>query len=177
MPESRWSWHRKRPRNSANAIEPQHLLVGVLQSTSREFSAALAASGVTTDAVRRRVTASASAPSFDDDADALRAIGIDLHAVRDSVDHTFGAGAFDNAASRSGRPPRRGTLPFAKATKKALELGLREALAHKVSVIESEHLLLDIMCGGDVVACGLIAEHVELDALRGTIDALLRRAA
>jgi ATP-dependent Clp protease ATP-binding subunit ClpA len=161
----------------ANAIEPQHLLAGVLQSTSRGFSAVLAASGVTAEAVRDRLSAGSGEASLADDADALRAIGIDLYAVRDRVNHTFGADAFDQAVGGSGRRIRRGTLPFAKATKKALELGLREALAHKASTIDSEHLLLGILRGGDPVACGLIAEYIDLDELRRAIDALLRRAA
>ena len=161
----------------ANAIEPQHLLAGVLQSTSRQLSAELAALGLSADAVRDKLSAGTSEPSFDDDADALRVLGIDLQTVRDRVNRAFGAGSFDNALSSSGRRVRRGTLPFAKATKKVLELGLREALAHKASVIDSEHLLLGILRGGDPVACGLITEHVEVEELRRSIDALCRKAA
>ncbi|UXA18190.1 Clp protease N-terminal domain-containing protein [Mycobacterium sp. SMC-4] len=161
----------------ANVIEPQHLLAGVLRSASRQLSAELAALGLSADVVRDRLTAGTSEASFDDDADALRAIGIDLPAVRDRVNRTFGAGSFENALGGSGRRLRRGTLPFAKSTKKALELGLREALAHKTSVIESEHLLLGIVRAGDPVACGLITEHVTVDELRHSIDALLRGAA
>jgi ATP-dependent Clp protease ATP-binding subunit ClpA len=159
----------------ADAIEPQHLLAGVLQSTSREFSSVLAAVGVNAESVRDEL--SAGPASFDDDVEALRAIGIDLPAVRDRVDRAFGAGAFDNGVRRSGRRVRRGTLPFAKATKKALELGLREALAHQTSVIDSEHLLLGILRSGDPVASGLLAERTDVDELRRSIDALLRRAA
>lgn len=161
----------------ANAVEPQHLLAGVLQSASRELSAELAAVGVSADAVRDKLSAGASGPSFDDDADALQAIGIDLQAVRDRVNRAFGAGAFDNAMHRPGRRVRRGRLPFTKATKKALELGLREAHAHSDSAIDSEHLLLGILRGGDPVACGLLAENVDADELRRAIDALLHRAA
>jgi hypothetical protein len=36
---------------------------------------------------------------------------------------------------------------------------------------------LGILRGGDPVACGLIAEYIDLDELRRAIDALLRRAA
>lgn len=161
----------------ANAIEPQHLLAAVLQSTSRQLSAELAALGLRADAVRDKLSAGTSEQSFDDDADALRVIGIDLPAVRERVNRAFGAGSFENALSSSGRRVRRGTLPFAKATKKVLELGLREALAHKSSVIDSEHLLLGILRSADPVTCGLITEHVEVDELRRSIDALLRRAA
>lgn len=161
----------------ADAVEPQHLLAGVLQSASRQLSAELAGVGLTADAVRDKLSVSTSDPSFDDDAEALRAIGIDLPVVRDRINRAFGPGSFDNALSSSGRRVRRGSPRFTKASRKVLELGLREALAHKAPVIDSEHLLLAIMRGGDPVACELIAEHVDVRELRRSIDALLSRAA
>jgi ATP-dependent Clp protease ATP-binding subunit ClpA len=139
----------------------------------------LSAYGLTADVVRARlVEASTGDESFDEDADALRAIGIDLRAVRDSVARTFGADAFDQALSRSGRSRRRrGHLRFTRAAKKAVELALREALAHKDHVIRCEHLLLGILRSGDQATIGLITEYVDTAQLRAALIALLDKAA
>jgi ATP-dependent Clp protease ATP-binding subunit ClpA len=164
-------------------IAPQHLLLGILQAAGNDLSAALGGYGLTTDVVRARLIEAApkTDESFDEDAEALRAIGIDLTAVRDSVARTFGADAFDNALSRSGR--RRGRqrrsshLPFNRGAKKSLELAVREMLAHKDNEIGCEHLLLGILRSGDKAAIGLITEHVYTGQLRASILALLDKAA
>ncbi|MET7420902.1 Clp protease N-terminal domain-containing protein [Dactylosporangium sp. NPDC005555] len=84
-----------------------------------------------------------------DDAAALRSIGIDLDAVRSSVEQTFGPGALERA-----EPPRRGgflfrrtKLPnrFGNDAKKALELSLRIALSMKHNYIGTEHLILAVL--------------------------------
>jgi ATP-dependent Clp protease ATP-binding subunit ClpA len=164
-------------------LAPQHLLLGILQAAGNDLSAALGGYGLTTDVVRARLIEAApkTDESFDEDAEALRAIGIDLTAVRDSVARTFGADAFDNALSRSGR--RRGRqrrsshLPFNRGAKKSLELAVREMLAHKDNEIGCEHLLLGILRSGDKAAIGLITEHVYTGQLRASILALLDKAA
>jgi ATP-dependent Clp protease ATP-binding subunit ClpA len=164
----------------AEEIRPEHLLVGVLQSAGRDLSSVLGGYGVTADVIRNRL-AEADSPgdeSFDDDADALKSIGIDLRAVRDSVARTFGADAFDNALRKSGRRRRRrGHIPFTKPAKKVLELSLREALAHKDNTISCEHIMLGILRGGDKFTLGLITEHVGTSVLRGAIVGLLDEAA
>ena len=167
-------------------VAPQHLLLGIVQAAGNDLSAALTGYGLTTDVVRTRLIEAApktdeSCPDFSEDAEALRAIGIDLAAVRDSVARTFGADAFDNALSRSGR--RRGRqrrsshLPFNRAAKKSLELAVRETLAHKDNEIGCEHLLLGILRSGDKAAIALITEHVYTAQLRASILALLDKAA
>ncbi|EUA22463.1 clp amino terminal domain protein [Mycobacterium xenopi 3993] len=67
--------------------------------------------------------------------------------------------------------------PIYPAAKKALELALREALAHNDNVISCEHMLLGILRGGDKTAIGLITEHVYTAQLRAAIIALLDKAA
>jgi ATP-dependent Clp protease ATP-binding subunit ClpA len=161
-------------------IAPQHLLLGVLQAAGNDLSAVLSGYGLTADAVRARLIEACPTAddSFDGDAEALRAIGIDLHAVRDSVARTFGADVFDNALPRSGRRRRRrGHIPFTLAAKKSVELALREALARKDNEIACGHLLLGIMRSGDKAALGLITEHVYTAQLRASILALLDKAA
>src|ERR1700675_1313514 len=90
---------------STREIGPQHLLLGVLQASGTDLSAVLSGYGLTAGVVRTRLSEASPATDelFGEDAEALRAIGIDLKAVRDSVARTFGADAFDNALPRSGR--------------------------------------------------------------------------
>lgn len=161
-------------------IAPQHLLLGILQSAGNDLSGVLSGYGLTADAVRTRLVEAGpkADEAFDEDAEALRAIGIDLGAVRDSVSRTFGPDAFDNALSRSGRRSRRrGHIPFTRGAKKTLEYAVREALAHKDNEIGCEHLILGLMRSGDKVALGLITEHVYTAQLRAAILALLDKAA
>ena len=157
----------------------QHLLLGILQTAGEDLSAVLTGYGLTAEVVRSRLAETSTGDlSFDEDVDALRDIGIDLRAVRDNVARTFGADAFDNALSRSGRRRRpRGHIRFSHGAKKALELGLREALAHKDNEIRCEHLLLGILRSGDNTAVGLITEHVYTAQLRAAVIKLLDKAA
>src|SRR5271166_2245497 len=160
-------------------ISPQHLLLGVIQAAGNDLSAGLSGYGLTADAVRVRLIEAApkTDEAFDEDAEALRAIGIDLGAVRDSVARTFGPDAFDNALSRSGRRRRRrGHIPFTRSAKKTLEYAVREALVHKDNEIGCEHLLLGILRSGDKEALGLITEHIYTAQLRAAILALLDKA-
>jgi ATP-dependent Clp protease ATP-binding subunit ClpA len=171
--------HEEARELEAGEIGPLHLLLGALRAAGQDLSAVLSGYGLTADMVRALLVETSSAgDSFDEDADALRAIGIDLSAVRDSVARTFGADAFDQALRKSGRRSRRrGHIPFTRAAKKALELALREALAHKDKEIRCEHLLLGILRGGDEAATGLITEHVDTVQLRAAVVALLDKAA
>ena len=134
---------------------------------------------MTAEVARARLAeTSTSEQSFDEDADALSTIGIDLRAVRDSVARTFGADAFDKALSRSGRRRRhRGHMSLSHGAKKVLELALREALAHKDDEIRCEHLLLGILRSGDRAAIALITEHVYTAQLRAAVVKLLDKAA
>lgn len=164
----------------ARDIRPEHLLVGVLQSSGHALAELLDGFGLTAVAVRARLMAGlrVDEQSFDEDAQALRSIGIDLGAVRDSVAQSFGADAFDSALQRSGRRSRiRGHIPFARSTKKAIELALREAIAHGDKEIRSEHLLLGILRGADKTVIELIVEHVQTPQLHDSIIGLLDEAA
>jgi ATP-dependent Clp protease ATP-binding subunit ClpA len=161
-------------------IRPEHLLVGVLQSAGRDLASLLSGFGLTAEVIRGRLESEYSEDdeTFEDDAEALRSIGIDLRAVRDSVTRTFGKDMWDNALRNSGRRRRRRShIPFTKPAKKVLELSLREALAHKDNIIGCEHILLGILRGGDKFTARLITEHVEVSQLRGAIVDLLDKAA
>ncbi len=72
------------------------------------------------------------------DAAALATLGIDLDAVRARADELFGRGALD----APGR--RRGHVPFSSASKKVLELALREAIHVGDNEIRADHVLLGL---------------------------------
>jgi ATP-dependent Clp protease ATP-binding subunit ClpA len=164
----------------AEEIRPEHLLVGVLQSAGRNLASLLSGYGLTAEVIRHRLESEdlADDETFDDDAEALRSIGIDLRAVRDAVARNFGDDAWDDALRKSGRRRRRrGHLPFTKRAKKVLELSLREALAHKDNMIGCEHIVLGVLRGGDTFTLGLINEHVDAAKLRAAVVGLLDEAA
>ncbi|BAX99426.1 putative ATP-dependent Clp protease [Mycobacteroides stephanolepidis] len=166
-------------------IGAEHVLIGVLDSAGGPLLDLLGGYGLTADAVRDRLRAGSQEPPLDDeDAQALKAIGIDLSQVRDSVSKVFGPQAFDKAFEKSGRRKGRargwrpfGMIPFSSSAKKCLELALREAVAHKDNWIGCEHMVLGILRGGDPVALAVITERVPADELRQAVAGLLDRAA
>ena len=158
----------------SDEIRPEHLLIAVLQSAGSGLGALLTGYGLTVQDLRSRL---APAGLDDADAEALRTIGIDLRAVQDSVARSFGADALENALNTSGRRRRRSHLPFTRGAKKALELSLREALAHKDNIIGCEHHLLGIIRSGDPRAAELLGERVQPQALRAEVVVLLDAAA
>ncbi|MGR6978903.1 Clp protease N-terminal domain-containing protein [Mycobacteroides abscessus] len=166
-------------------IGAEHVLVGVLDSAGAPLSELMGGYGLTADGVRDRLRAGSEQPPMDDeDAEALRAIGIDLSQVRESVSRVFGPQAFDKAFEKSGRRKARvrgwrpfGMIPFNSSAKKCLELALREAIAHKDNWIGCEHMVLGILRGGDPVALAVITERVSADELRQAVVGLLDQAA
>jgi ATP-dependent Clp protease ATP-binding subunit ClpA len=163
---------------NAQEIGPEHLLVGAVQSAGHVLSAAFSGYGLTADVIRARLVAGDGDGEFEGDAEALRSIGIDLHAIRDGISRTFGPDAWDDAFRKSGRRRRRrGHIPFTRSAKKVLGLALREALAHKDGSIGCEHIVLGILRGGDKFTRGIITEHVSATQLRESIVALLDEAA
>jgi ATP-dependent Clp protease ATP-binding subunit ClpA len=107
------------------------------------------------------------------DASALAAIGIDLDAVRRSVEQSFGPGAL---SGRRGR--RAGHVPMCPKAKRALERSLREALALSDRHIGPEHILLGIAGDGDSGAARALARCGSTpEALRAAVLAQRREAA
>ena len=173
-------------------IGTEHVLISLL-ATDRGVaygvlsSAGLTAEGVRADAVRLAPPpAEALGPA---DAEALRAIGIDLDAVIASVEGTFCEGALrvpDDEPCRRRGLFRRGvatagtpTSPrFSPRAKKALELSLREALRRGDNHIGAEHILLGLIREGDGLAAKILTDAgLSLDTLRTEVDRALDAAA
>jgi len=107
------------------------------------------------------------------DSAGLATLGIDLEEVRRQAEETFGPGALDRTQAAQGRW-RGGHIPFERDAKKALELGLREAVRLGHGFIGTEHLLLGLLHDGrarDV----LVARGVGLDGTRALVEELVRK--
>jgi ATP-dependent Clp protease ATP-binding subunit ClpA len=174
-------------------IGTEHVLISLL-ATDRGVayqvlsSAGLTAEGVRADALRLAPPpAEALGPA---DAEALRAIGIDLDAVIASVEGTFGEGALsapeDGERHRRRGLFRRGASPvgthtsprFSPRAKKALELSLREALRRGDNYIGAEHILLGLIREGDGLAAKILTDGgLSLNTLRTEVDRSLDAAA
>ena len=150
-------------RLSSDRMGTEHILLALVDLDT-PTARVLARHGVTRDDLAAAVAR--SSPGDDLDADALTALGIDLDAVRDTVEAAFGPGALDGPA----RTPRRGHMPLTPRAKKVLELSLREALAMKSREITDGHIALGILRDGDGSAMRLLtASGVDSGELREEI--------
>ncbi|HEY0126378.1 MAG TPA: Clp protease N-terminal domain-containing protein [Blastococcus sp.] len=140
-------------RLHSGRIGTEHLLLALLaQPTSS--AAVLTRHGLARDdvsaAVRRYVG------DGDLDAEALTALGIDLDAVRSSVEASFGPGALDRPSRERGPA---GHIPFTPRAKKVLELSLREAIAMKSRSITDGHIALGLLREGEGLAMKVLADR------------------
>ena len=183
----------------ADEVRPVHLLLALTEegNGARDL---LSSHGITEDAVRDALGAlrpRPPAPLDTDDADALRALGIDLDAIREAVDKQFGEGALDAAATTpAGRddrpdpndeadpdPARRrfglgGHVRFGRGAKKVLELSLREAIRVHSPEIRSEHIALAVLrTDDDAVRLLLAGVGVDVRSLRADLEGRSRRSA
>jgi ATP-dependent Clp protease ATP-binding subunit ClpA len=146
-------------------IGTEHVLLGLLAQQGTTSARVLTRHGVTRPVV---VEAVRSFVGDDLDADALTSLGIDLDAVRERVEETFGPGALD------GPPGPTGQLPFTPRAKKVLELSLREALAMKSKTITDGHILLGLLREGEGLAMKVLHDKgVDLPALRDELRLVL----
>ncbi len=161
-------------------IGTEHLLLGLLGEERGIAAAALQAAGVTAPAVRadvQRLVAGSSLTGAD--ADALRAIGIDVDHVRTRIEESFGPGALERARLGGGRRSAwHGQTPFSPRSKKVMELSLREALRLRHHSIGTEHILLGLLKEGEGLAAQVLAESgVRADDLRRAVLGAMGRAA
>jgi ATP-dependent Clp protease ATP-binding subunit ClpA len=147
----------------AERIGTEHLLLALMAQPDSRSGAVLRRHGPTREEV---VAALRVHRGGDDlDAEALSTLGIDLDAVRESVEATFGPGALDEGRRTSGRP--RGHIPFSPRAKKVLELSLREAIALRQRSISDGHLALGLIREGQGLAMKVLHDRgVDLEALR-----------
>lgn len=118
--------------------------------------------------------------SGEEDAEALRAIGIDLDEVRRRAEETFGPGALEWIVPTRHRgrtkacAPLVGRIPFTPRAKKVLELALREAKHLRHGYIGTEHILLGLVREGEGLASGMLAKRdVSSERVRTVVTELL----
>lgn len=126
-------------------IMAEHLLLAAVADGDSIGARVLRDLGVEHEVLVREVEALGLA-----DDDALRAIGVDLAAVRRKAEAAFGPGALDRPRPRRYGLLRRigwvgGHLPFTDPAKRALVQSLRQALALKHNNIGTDHILLGLL--------------------------------
>ncbi|HEU5046015.1 MAG TPA: Clp protease N-terminal domain-containing protein [Nocardioidaceae bacterium] len=156
--------------STAGEVRPEHLLMALLDRRGCLAVRVVAELGATADEVRRSLDRHRLryVDGLDeDDAEALRAIGIDLDEVVRRIDRNLGG-------LRASTPKR---LPFSRPAKKVLELALREAIALRHNYIGTEHLLLGLArCDDRVVADTLAELGLERGRLRAAVADAVREA-
>ncbi len=149
-------------------VGTEHLLLALL-SQDTASAAVLSRHGLTHDAVAAVVQGYRGAGDLDPDA--LHTLGIDLDAVRDRVEATFGPGALDTPRGVGGPA---GHIPFSPRAKKVLELSLREAIAMKSRSIRDGHIALGLLREGQGLAMKALADRgVDTIGLRRDLTAVL----
>jgi len=150
-------------------IGTEHLLLGVLR-TDGDGARLLKGFGVELAPVREEVLAIIGPGEDDIDRDALATLGIDLDAVRERVERSFGRGALSRRGG-CGRGILGAQVPFTPRAKKALELTLREGISLGARELGAEHLVLGLLREGDGVAAQVLhARGVALDEVRARVE-------
>lgn len=128
----------------SDRIGTEHLLHAVLADPDSLAATALTEFGVDQAGVEAEIAR--RNPGLPD-AEALATLGIDLEEVRRRTAEAFGPGALDSTSAATARNarPRRGHIPFDEATKKVLELALREAVRLRHNYVGTEHILLGML--------------------------------
>jgi ATP-dependent Clp protease ATP-binding subunit ClpA len=154
---------------TAAEVRPEHLLGAMLDEEESLAVRVLDQLGAPVESLRAELTRlrTAYVDGLDaEDAEALRAIGIDLDEVVRRIDRNLGGGT-----TRPSRPK------LARSSKKVLQLALREAIALRHNYIGTEHLLLGMVREGDrVVADTLAAFDIEPGVLRRALADAVRKA-
>ncbi|POM23866.1 ATP-dependent Clp protease ATP-binding subunit ClpC1 [Actinomadura rubteroloni] len=156
----------------ARRLGTEHLLLALADGDS-EAAEALRAAGATPIRLRDAIHRGSDVL----DADALRAIGVDLAAVRDAAEAAFGPGALDAPTSR---PRRSGSkhLSLTHETKKSIENALRLCLRTGGRRIEAEHLLLGVLMDGRYASVLLLTdEGVDVPVLAADVTRRLESRA
>jgi ATP-dependent Clp protease ATP-binding subunit ClpA len=153
-------------------VEPAHLLAALVRAPDSLAVVVLEAFSVRRADLESDLAGGPPRQTGDVDAAALAALGIDLDEVRRRVEDAFGPGALERR--RGLRRGRGGHLPFAKESKKVLELALGEAISLGHNYIGTEHLLLGLLRGDSPVGALLAARGVRSDVARVIVEELVR---
>jgi ATP-dependent Clp protease ATP-binding subunit ClpA len=153
-------------------VGTEHLLLALLSETRTSTAAILARYGLDHDEMAAAISGYGGTDRLD--AEALTALGIDLDAVRDRIEASFGPGALDREAPGSPQEKPSGHIPFTKPAKKALELSLREAIALKSKGISDGHLVLGVLRTREGMGVKVLTDRdVDVSGLQREVRAAL----
>jgi ATP-dependent Clp protease ATP-binding subunit ClpA len=144
-------------------VGTEHVLNALAHDPDGAATLLLARLGVTAEAVQRELACwlEAKPQAARIDPQALATLGIDLEAVRDSLDQTFGPGALERTRS--------GCLGICPRLKLALAYALDCTAGHP---LDDDHVLLGILNVPDSVAARVLSElGVTLGQVQSVVDA------
>ena len=166
-------------------VTPMELLTALLTSDRGIATEVLTESGVTLDVIRHAGAGSneGSSNNFDDDAEILKSIGIDLDAVRESLEQSFGEGVLDETLCRTAstllaRADSGSLVHDSRRTpRRCWNSRSREALAHK-----DNRIAPNTSCSASCVSpTGLPVRpsktQVTMSVIRERLEAKMNRAA
>jgi ATP-dependent Clp protease ATP-binding subunit ClpA len=161
-------------RRGDDRIRTEHLLLALYDVPDHLADTVLDVLGADRAAVERAVDERRAGGRVSDAA-ALATLGIDLDEVRRQVEEAFGPGALERTrAAGAGRRRLGGRIPFDRATKKALELALREAVRFEHRHLGPEHLLLGLLQAEGAAGEILAERGIQLDATRTAVQEMGR---
>jgi ATP-dependent Clp protease ATP-binding subunit ClpA len=151
------------------AVTVAHLLLALADEDAGPVAELLHGHGITGAAVRERIRADGASEL---DAEALATLGIDLAAVREAAEASFGPGALEAGGAMRGR------LPFGVKAKRVLALAVRATGDVRRNRIGTEHVLLGVLRVGDEATEQILtALHVDPEELAAEAAALAGPAA
>jgi ATP-dependent Clp protease ATP-binding subunit ClpA len=158
-----------------DCIGTEHFLLALLGRDDEAGRAlrhlGLDAAGVRVDV--RRIAGDGPTPDTVFDAGALDSIGIDLEAVRERVESSFGEGALERALRRRGTCGG-GAFGVSPLLKQALERALRDATQRGVQPTAAD-VALGLALQRDSLAADILAAHsVSAERLRAALEASAR---
>jgi ATP-dependent Clp protease ATP-binding subunit ClpA len=148
-------------------IGTEHVLLALTRSPESPAVRVLRRLGVTPeDITGSAFLARVWAPRID--ADALATLGVDLEAVRERLEETFGSGALEQTRAGMVEPTRARIQCIAPRLKLALAHALDRAGEQPV---QDEHVLLGLLSVRDSLAARALAElGVSLEAVEAKVD-------
>ena len=152
-------------------IGTEHQLLGLLAIRTGVAFDVLTEAGVTHQAVLAQIK---RVIGLGVDDEALATIGVDLAAIKEAIDESFGEGALERAMTS--KPGCKGPT-FTPRAKKVMELALREALSMKHNYIGTEHLLLAIVREDEGVASQVLIRLAPNVDFREAVTTRLRSGA
>ena len=139
-----------RERSGPGSVDPEHLLLALLDREASRASFALTALGLAPEERKESVRqalgdARRRAGLSQAEADALAGLGIDVSEIVARVEEVHGVGAMSGDRRDGDRKDKEswsGRRTFSRGAKDVLEKSLRIAVAHRDRHIGDEHLLL-----------------------------------